>query len=434
MTIDYENVIPKLKIALLVVGTRGDVQPFLALALRLQEYGHCVRLATHSQFDGFVSSAGVNFYPLGGDPRIMAECFVRARSILTPRPRDMALQRKQLRNVIESLLPACTQPDPVSTEPFRAEAIIANPPAFGSKDIAEALGVPLHIMFTVPWTPTRAFPHPFTQRAGRLSYALVDLMIWWGIRGFINGMRKNKLNLSPIGFLNSRHISISQVPTSYMWSSHVLPKPNEWGPLVDVVGYCFLNLGSKYEASEDFVEWMQKGKKPIYFGFGSVKSEKVTCMILEALKKTGQRGIIDPGWGDLGTNVDIPQDVFVLSDCPHDWLFPQCDGVVHHGGPGTAAAGLKAGCPTTVVPFCGDQFLWGKIMHEKGVGGLPIPIQHLSVQALTEAINFMLQPQVKSRALELAEKIALEDGVGAAFRAFHRHLPNMENKHGRSDA
>ncbi|XP_057773367.1 sterol 3-beta-glucosyltransferase UGT80B1-like isoform X2 [Salvia miltiorrhiza] len=320
---DCKNKIPKLKIALLVVGTRGDVQPFLALALRLQEYGHYVRLATHSQFHGFVKSVGVDFYPLGGDPRIMAECFVRARSILLPRPGDMALQRKQLKAIIESLLPACTQPDPVSGEPFTAQAIIANPPAFGSKDIAEALDVPLHIMFTVPWTPTRAFPHPFTQRAGR--------------------------------------------------------------PLK--------------------------------------KSEKLTAMILEALKKTGQRGIIDPGWGDLGTNVDISDDVFVLSDCPHDWLFPQCYAVVHHGGPGTAAAGVKAGCPTMVVPFCGDQFLWGEIMHHKGVGPAPIPIPHLTVESLSKAITFMLQPQVKSRAMELAESINAEDGVGAAVGAFHRHLP-----------
>ncbi|XP_057773391.1 sterol 3-beta-glucosyltransferase UGT80B1-like [Salvia miltiorrhiza] len=423
---DCKNKIPKLKIALLVVGTRGDVQPFLALALRLQEYGHYVRLATHSQFHGFVKSVGVDFYPLGGDPRIMAECFVRARSILLPRPGDMALQRKQLKAIIESLLPACTQPDPVSGEPFRAQAIIANPPAFGSKDIAEALDVPLHIMFTVPWTPTRAFPHPFTQRAGRLSYALADLMIWLGIRGFINEVRTNKLNLGPIGYFNSGHVSISQLPTSYMWSPHVLPKPNDWGPLVDVVGYCFLNLGTKYEPSQDFVDWIQKGSKPIYIGFGSVplkKSEKLTAMILEALKKTGQRGIIDPGWGDLGTNVDISDDVFVLSDCPHDWLFPQCYAVVHHGGPGTAAAGVKAGCPTMVVPFCGDQFLWGEIMHHKGVGPAPIPIPHLTVESLSKAITFMLQPQVKSRAMELAESINAEDGVGAAVGAFHRHLP-----------
>ncbi|KAL8466893.1 hypothetical protein ACS0TY_035821 [Phlomoides rotata] len=144
--------IPKLKIALLVAGTRGDVQPFLALAMRLQEYGHSVRFATHAQFHEFVSSVGIDFYPLGGDPRIIVECFMRAKSIISPALGDIATLRKQFKAIIDSLYPACTKPYPITGEPFRAQAIIANPPAFGSVDVAEALGVPLHIVFTVPWT------------------------------------------------------------------------------------------------------------------------------------------------------------------------------------------------------------------------------------------------------------------------------------------
>ncbi|GKE05763.1 sterol 3-beta-glucosyltransferase UGT80B1, partial [Tanacetum coccineum] len=141
-----------------------------------------------------------------------------------------------------------------------------------------------------------------------------------------------------------------------------------WGSLVDVVGYCFLNLGSKYQPPEEFIRWIGKGTSPpIYIGFGSMPLEdpaKTTNIILEALRKTGQRGIIDRGWGDLGTYPDIPDDVFLLVDCPHDWLFPQCAAVVlyftisqvHHGGAGTTATGLRAGCPTTIVPFFGDQY------------------------------------------------------------------------------
>ncbi|EYU17470.1 hypothetical protein MIMGU_mgv1a010079mg [Erythranthe guttata] len=286
------------------------------------------------------------------------------------------------------------------------------------------------MFFTMPWTPTYAFPHPLArvpQSAGYwLSYILVDLLIWWGIRGHINNFRKNKLNLPPIAYFSTYHGSISHLPTGYMWSPHVVPKPNDWGPLVDVVGYCFYDLGSKYQPSEEFVEWILKGSPPIYIGFGSMPLEdsiKTTNIILEALKNTGQRGIIDRGWGDLGAHSNIPDDVFLLVDCPHDWLFPQCSAVVHHGGAGTTATGLKAGCPTTIVPFFGDQFFWGERIYQKGLGPSPIPVSQLTVESLSEAITFMLQPEVNSRAMEIAVSIQNEDGVGSAVDAFHRNLP-----------
>ncbi|XP_047983300.1 sterol 3-beta-glucosyltransferase UGT80B1-like isoform X2 [Salvia hispanica] len=431
---DCNQSIPKLSIAILVVGTRGDVQPFLAVARKLQEYGHCVRLATHSEFRGLVKSAGVDFYPIGGDPRVIVEGFVKTQKILLTSWQDIAIQLKQLKAVMESLLQACTQPDPITGDSFRAQAIIANPPAYGRVDVAEALGVPLHIFFTVPWTPTCAFPHPFiphiSHRAGNwLSYFVVDILIWWGLRGYINKLRKNKLNLSPInGLLDTNQVSISHLPTTYMWSPCVLPKPNDWGPLVDIVGYCFVDLGSKYEPPQELLQWLQKGAAPIYIGFGSMpleNPEKTRNIVLEALKNTGRRGIVDRGWGGLATHAqDVAEDVFLLTiDCPHDWLFPQCCAVVHHGGAGTTATGLKAGCPTTIVPFCGDQSLWGAIIYERGVGPAPIPIAHLSVESLSKAIRFMLQPEVKSRAVDVAVSVRDDDGAAAALDSFHRHLP-----------
>ncbi|KDO83748.1 hypothetical protein CISIN_1g0064121mg, partial [Citrus sinensis] len=121
---------------------------------------------------------------------------------------------------------------------------------------------------------------------------------------------------------------------------------------------------------------------------------------------------------------EVPDNIFLLEDCPHDWLFPQCSAVVHHGGAGTTATGLKAGCPTTVVPFFGDQFFWGDRVQQKGLGPAPIPISQLTVENLSNAVRFMLQPEVKSRAMELAKLIENEDGVAAAVDAFHRHLPD----------
>ncbi|KAF3445501.1 hypothetical protein FNV43_RR10677 [Rhamnella rubrinervis] len=429
-TFEINKSIPRLKIAILVVGTRGDVQPFLAMARRLQEFGHHVRLATHTNFSTFVKSAGVEFYPLGGDPRILAGYMARNKGLIPSGRREISVQRKELKAIIESLLPACTEPEIETGRPFRAQAIIANPPAYGHAHVAEALHVPLHIFFTMPWTPTSEFPHPLArvpQSAGYwLSYIIVDLLIWWGIRGFINDFRKKKLKLPPIAYFSTYHGSISHLPTGYMWSPHVVPKPSDWGTLVDVVGYCFLNLGLKYQPQEEFLHWIQKGPKPIYIGFGSMPledPEKTTNIILEALKDTGQRGLLDRGWGDLGNLIEVSENIFLLEDCPHDWLFPQCSAVVHHGGAGTTATGLRAGCPTTIVPFFGDQFFWGERIHQKGLGPAPIPISQLSIDNLSDAIRFMLQPEVKSRAVEIGNLIENEDGVAAAVDAFHWHLP-----------
>ncbi|KAL2324639.1 hypothetical protein Fmac_023697 [Flemingia macrophylla] len=423
--------VPRLQIVILVVGTRGDVQPFLAISKRLQEYGHHVRLATHANFKTFVKSAGVDFYPLGGDPRVLAGYMVRNKGLIPSGPAEVSTQRKQLRAIIDSLLPACTAPDMETGVPFRAQAIIANPPAYGHVHVAEALGVPLHIFFTMPWTPTYEFPHPLArvpQSAGYwLSYIIVDLLIWWGIRGLINDFRKTTLKLAPIAYFSMYRGSISHLPTSYMWSPHVVPKPSDWGPLVDVVGYCFLSLASKYQPREDFVQWIKKGPPPLYFGFGSMPLEdptRTTDVILEALTDTEQRGIIDRGWGNLGNLAELSDNVFLLEECPHDWLFPQCSAVVHHGGAGTTATGLKAGCPTTIVPFFGDQFFWGDRIYQKELGPAPIPIAQLNVENLSNAIRFMLQPEVKSRAMEVAKLIENEDGVAAAVDAFHRHLPD----------
>lgn len=427
---EFKKSVPILKIAMLVVGTRGDVQPFIAFAKRLQEFGHHVRLASHVNYRTFVESAGIEFYPLGGDPRIMAGYLAKNKGFLLSGPTEISVQRKQLKEIINSLLPACTEPDLETGNPFRAQAIIANPPAYGHVHVAEALGVPLHIFFTMPWTPTQEFPHPLARvpqsAAYRLSYLVVDLIVWWAIRSYINDFRKRKLKLPPIAYFSTYHGSISHLPTGYIWSPHLVPKPSDWGMLVDVVGFCFLNLGTSYQPRKEFAHWIQQGPNPIYIGFGSMPLEdakKTTSIILEALEETGQRGIIGRGWGDLGLLSEVPVDVFLLDDCPHDWLFPHCAAVVHHGGAGTTAEGLRAGCPTTVVPFFGDQFFWGERIHATGVGPAPIPVYELSVERLSNAIRYMLQPEVKCRAKEVARLIRNEDGVGAAVDAFHRRLP-----------
>ncbi|KAL5562065.1 hypothetical protein UlMin_031812 [Ulmus minor] len=421
--------IPPLQIVMLIVGTRGDVQPFVAIGKRLQDYGHRVRLATHSNFKDFVLTAGLEFYPLGGDPKVLAGYMVKNKGFLPSGPSEIPIQRNQIKEIINSLLPACKDPDMDSGIPFKAEAIIANPPAYGHTHVAEALKVPIHIFFTMPWTPTSEFPHPLSrvkQTAGyRLSYQIVDSLIWLGIRDMINDVRKKKLKLRPVTYLSGSQGSDSDIPHGYIWSPHLVPKPKDWGPKVDVVGFCFLDLASNFKPPEELKKWLEAGEKPIYIGFGSLpveEPEKMTQIIVDALEKTGQRGIINKGWGGLGNLAEPKHSIYLLDNIPHDWLFLQCKAVVHHGGAGTTAAGLKAACPTTIVPFFGDQPFWGEQVHARGVGPAPIPVEEFSLVKLIDAINFMLDPEVKARAVELAKAMENEDGVAGAVKAFFKHF------------
>ncbi|KAL7084399.1 hypothetical protein ACP275_14G221300 [Erythranthe tilingii] len=425
--------IPPLQIVILIVGTRGDVQPFVAIGKKLQDYGHRVRLATHSNFKEFVLTSGLEFYPLGGDPKILAGFMVKNKGFLPSGPSEISIQRNQMKDIINSLLPACKEPDIESKIPFKADAILANPPTYGHTHLAEALKIPVHIFFTMPWTPTSEFPHPLSrvkQPAGyRLSYQIVDSLIWLGIRDMINDLRKKKLKLRPVTYLSGSQGSELNIPHGYIWSPHLVPKPKDWGPKVDVVGFCFLDLATNYEPPEPLLNWLKAGPKPIYIGFGSLpvqEPQKMTQIIVEALEITKQRGIINKGWGGLGDLAEEKESVYLLDNCPHDWLFLQCSAVVHHGGAGTTAAGLKAACPTTIIPFFGDQPFWGERVHARGVGPSPIPVDQFSLQKLVDAINFMLDPTVKERAVELAKAMEDEDGVTGAVKAFLKHLPRKK--------
>lgn len=425
--------IPPLQIVMLIVGTRGDVQPFIAIGKRLQDYGHRVRLATHANFKEFVLTSGLEFFPLGGDPKVLAGYMVKNKGFLPSGPSEIPIQRNQMKEIVYSLLPACKEPDMDSGIPFKADAIIANPPAYGHTHVAEALKIPIHIFFTMPWTPTSEFPHPLSrvkQPAGyRLSYQIVDSMIWLGIRDMVNDMRKKKLKLRPVTYLSGSQGSDSDIPHGYIWSPHLVPKPKDWGPKVDVVGFCFLDLASNYEPPQELVKWLEAGQKPIYIGFGSLpvqEPEKMTQIIVDALEETGQRGIINKGWGGLGNLAQPKESIYLLDNCPHDWLFLQCKAVVHHGGAGTTAAGLKAACPTTIVPFFGDQPFWGERVHARGVGPSPIPVEEFSLHKLVDAINFMLDPKVKELAVKLAKAMENEDGVTGAVKAFFKHLPQRK--------
>ncbi|CAI5517138.1 unnamed protein product [Closterium sp. Naga37s-1] len=365
-----------------------------------QGYGHRVRLASHSNYREFVTAGGLEFYPLGGDPKVLAEYMVKNKGFLPSSRKEVLQQRRQLKSIIFSTWPACTQPDVASNgPPFRADAIIANPPVYGHTTVAEALQVPLHLFFTMPWSMTTEYPHPlagempaYTGYENQLSYVVVEGLMWLGVRDFINSFRK-KLKLPPIPLRNRPKM---RIPFGYIWSPTLAPKPHDWGNLIDVVGFCFLNLAEHYSPPAHIQQWLDSGPPPIFIGFGSLPvsdPKGLTQKFVEALQRTGQRGILQEGWGGLGKMETPNENVLVIGNCPHDWLFPRCRAVLHHGGAGTTAAGLKAACPTTIIPFFGDQPFWGARVHAAGVGPEPIPIGSLTLDKIVAAIEFMIRDE-----------------------------------------
>lgn len=457
--------IPRMNIVIMVIGSRGDVQPFLKIGQILRDkYGHRVRIATHPTFRKFVQDEiGLEFFSVGGDPSELMSFMVRNPGLIpsfeTLTSGEVGRRREQMFEMFNGFWRACvnTTDDEKDTAnlkmlgnkfPFIADAIIANPVSFAHHHCAERLGIPLHLVFTFPYTPTSAFPHPLAnikssnvdrEYTNYMSYPLVDLMTWQGLGDLVNRFRVKTLGLEPVSTLWAPgQLTRMRVPMTYLWSPGLVPKPEDWGPEIDIAGYVFLDLAKSYNPPDDLVKFLQRSEtdsRPIiYIGFGSIsgiEDPKAFCkLIFEATVQANVRAVVSRGWGGMGDGMDVPDGVFMIDNVPHDWLFPQVDAVVHHGGAGTCAAGLRLGKPTMIVPFFGDQPFWANMIVRAGAGAKQVwPLKKLSVQRFATGISQCLEPLAKENAQAIAKSIALEgDGAQNAVDSFHRGLV-LSGKH-----
>lgn len=445
---------PKLNVLIAIIGSRGDIQPFIRIAQILRnKHGHRVRFATHPVFRKFVEDeCGLEFFSLGGDPSELMAFMVKnpglIPSIDTVKKGEIGRRRDQMLEMFEGFWRACINAADDeknisnlkmlgSGYPFAADAIISNPPLFAHYHCAERLAIPLHLMFTFPYSPTQAFPHPLAnikradidpRYANFMSYPLVELMTWQGLGDLVNDFRRKTLGLEEVSTLWAPgQLSRQRVPYTYLWSPGLVPKPDDWGPEINIAGYVFLDLASTYQPSEPLAKFLEAGDV-IYIGFGSISGiddpQAFTEMIFEATRIAGVRAVVSKGWGGVGGE-NVPENVFMIDNVPHDWLFPKMKAVVHHGGAGTTAAGLRYGQPTLIVPFFGDQPFWAQMVARAGAGASqPIPYKSLSAEKLAEGILECLTPEAKEKAQKIAQSIDQEgDGAQNAVDAFHNSLP-----------
>jgi UDP:flavonoid glycosyltransferase YjiC (YdhE family) len=426
-----------MRIKLLIAGSRGDAQPAIALGLGLKKAGYQVCLVSFKEFGQLSTRNGLDFVPLSVNMADLYAKFGRLKMfesgamILRFIPETIKLFRDTLEGITRDYLEASQGGDLLIGCPANTWLGYA---------IGEKLGIPYIDSYVLPLAPTRSFPTvlwPWVTSPGRgkglvgilnLSTTwLVGSLTWLGIRPLVNRCRKNVLGMAPAALFGNRgrpdHLN---VPALAGFSELILPRPMDWGEHIHVTGYWFLDTPT-YEPPEDLKAFLRVGPPPVYIGFGSMPSKnpaETAALIVKALRLSGQRGILCTGKGILGQGMvgeGSTNDVFFLESIPHDWLFPRMAAVVHHGGSGTTAAGLRAGVPSVLVPVAADQRLWAQRVGELGLGPKPIPRSKLTPQRLSEAIQQAIGDQgILGRASAMGKKIRAEEGVSNAVRIIKR--------------
>ncbi|MDA0242846.1 MAG: glycosyltransferase [Chloroflexi bacterium] len=417
-----------MKILILALGSRGDVQPFLALAVGLRDAGHHVTLAAPYNYREWIVSYGIHFHPARFNPHEMlqrpeVQKMIKSRNVV-----------RQIRVITEFVRPGLLQ----SLDDFweagqSADFVVQTGTGYGGSEIAQLRGIPLALAFLQPFHRTSAFPSFFLPIRGslgrwynRLTHRVMNAALWPSMGPPANEWRRTRFQLPPFKSLPDLFAYSQQVnaPILYGYSPSALPKPADWGEQMHVAGYWFLDGPPDWQPPADLLHFLESGSPPVYIGFGSMRDddpEQLTQLALRALELSGQRGIFLTGWGGLSQTAS--ERVFVVDNVPHAWLFPRMAAVVHHGGAGTTAAGFRAGVPNLITPFALDQYAWADLATELGVrpknlGG----IKRLTAEKLADAIRVAVHDEgLKARATALGQQIRAENGVARAVEIIEQH-------------
>lgn len=414
-----------MNILILTYGTRGDVQPYLALGQGLKRAGHCVTVATSSRFSGAIEAAGLQYAYMNDAMLALLD---------TPEAQGVLEDTNNIFRVVTRTLGLLKKVGPIqraladeswaAAQVSEPDMIVFHPKAFIAPDIAEKLGIPVVMALVVPGlVPTAEFPNMMLPRLklggwyNKLSYSFVNRLIGLSVAKHARAWRKEN-NLPKTKSFSLSHTSDgTAIPVIHGFSKLVVPRPDDWPQTASICGYWYTEDGEDYEPTPELSAFLDAGPPPVYVGFGSMTGrnpERLANIVIEALQRAGVRGILATGWGGMKIKA-LPESIIAVDQVPHSWLFSRVCGAVHHGGAGTTAAALRAGKPSIVIPFFGDQPFWGHRVHALNSGSAPIPLKKLTVNKLQAALEEITTEQnIIDHSKALGVNLREEGGVESA--------------------
>ena len=426
-----------MKIAITTVGTRGDLQPYIALGLGLKEAGHEVLIVSSKNEEAFVKNYGLTFFSLnvdiqklmdGEEVQEMSKGNNPLKFILSHLKGSKKLKQLMVDTQAE-IWSACQFADIIIFHPgmpigfFIAQenkriSVMANPfPVIANSDY------PAILFYTSP---------RLGKLFNKITHKIFEKLFWSlsksAVVEFWNKSVKTKMNfsLSP-----TRQQIDSGMPVINGYSNLFFHHSKHWNNNIHTTGSWFIDNEPNFIPPTELTNFIDNGEQPIYIGFGSMKdieSFKTTLNIItEALDQTKQRAVVGLGWSKLSYNESIPSNIFLIESIPHSWLFPKMKIVIHHGGAGTTATGLRVGKPTIIIPHNADQPAWGQRIFELGVGSKPIKKTKLTANNLASAILFAQQPNIISKADKLGQELRKENGVKNAVKIINDYITTDKN-------
>lgn len=413
------------RIVLLTYGSRGDVEPFVALGAGLRAAGHTVRLAAPAAFAPLAAAHGLEFAPLPGDPDDLAQAFADRAGLSWPR---------MIARMVEHVLPlAGAVFGAMARAAADAELIVHSfLMAEAGHTLARRLGVPdVSAQFFPVFLATKAFPAvalpdlPLGGPYRRTTHALNTAIFRFGGRLLYRKVRAANPDLPALAPWPFAGHGRTGTPLLFAYSPHVLPRPDDWPPEAQVTGYWALPPPPGWEPPQALARFLESGPPPLFFGPGSMRGERLQALLqlaVNAARARAQRLVL--GVPEEALAADLRgQDVCPAGDVPYAWLFPRLRYILHHGGAGTTGAAAAAGVPSTAAPFSADQAFWARRIHRLGLGPAAPPARRLTPERLDAILKDALSnPAYAPRARALGAQMRGEDGVAEAIQLIHECL------------
>lgn len=415
-------------VTIIGIGTRGDVQPLVALAKELAKRGHAVKLASSAAFASLSEGHGFDFVPLGGD--VESEIRAAAGANLTAARRNPYAATSAFREIIDRNIVDWTRT--IRAAAADSDVIVAAGTAvFFGLGLARALKVPLVQVYLQPVLPASnvgspllpQFPFRLPGFLNHAQYAVAAQLLWQVLRPAVARSERELSGTATVPLLAPlKEIRRADRTILLAYSHHLVPQ-TERAPNIVTTGFWTLESDPGWKPAPALVHFLTAGPPPIYVGFGSMplrQPKQTARTVLAAARSLGARIILDAGWSAMDAS-DLRDDAIMVKNIPHDWLFERVAAVVHHGGAGTTAAALRAGRPSVVVPFILDQFFWAERVHALHAAPPALSSERLGERRLTAALKDVTgNSGLRENARHLGQLVRSEGGVALAAERIER--------------